>query len=145
MEENLKNSQKTQELEAEANRLRSNREIELSELQSRLSEKHEEEIEELKLLHKKQIEEIEEKSQKQVKDCENLVNSLKKEINSRNFAEIEFESVKKQLELTNKSLVDVKQDWETMKKLKNLMENQIKEQSVRLRDQEDLIKKFSKK
>lgn len=144
MEENQKIVNKLHEAEKELNRLKSNRDLEINELQSKLAEAHEEELDALKLTHKKQVDELEEKLQKQALEYEGVINNLKKEINSKNFSEIEYESLKKQLELSNKALIDVKQDWETMKKLKTHLESQLKEHSVKSRDQEDLIRKLSK-
>ena len=144
IEENQKKINRIQELEKELNRLKSDRDIELNELQNKLNEAHEEEIDNLKVIYKKQIDELEDKMQKQKIEYDNYINNLRKESNAKTFAEIEFESLKKQLDLSNKALTDVKQDWEVMKKLKTHLENQIKEQSVKLKDQDDLIKKLTK-
>ena len=145
MDDTQKRINKIQELEKELNRLKSDREIEINELQNKWNETHEEEMDLLKAQHKKQIEETEEKLRKQKTEYENFINNMRKENNSKNFAEIEFESLKKQLELSNKALIDVKQDWETMKKLKVHLDSQIKEQIIKIKDQEELIKKLSKK
>ena len=145
IEENQKKVDRIQELEKELNRLKSDREIEINEIQTKLNEIHDEETDVLKLTHMKQIEDLEDKLQKQKYEYETLINNIRKENIAKNFAEMEFESLKKQNEITAKALIDIKQDWETMKKLKTYLDSQIKEQSLKLRDQEDLIKKISKK
>lgn len=145
MEEDQRKVNRLQELERELNRLKSNRDIEVNELQNKWNEAHEEEIEAIKRQNKKKIDDLEEKLQKQKEEYEGLIGGLKKENLDRGFKEVEYESLKKQLELSNGALVDVKQDWETMKKLKGHLDLEIKEQGGKLREMEDLIKKLNKK
>lgn len=116
----------------------------MNELQTKLIETQEEEMDKIKCDHRKQIEEYEDKLQKQKIEYDTFVNNLRKEYSTKTFQEIECESLKKQLETTNKTIFDIKLDWETLKKLKIMMEGQIKELTNQVRDQEEIIKKFKK-
>lgn len=89
-------------------------------------------------------EEYEEKIQKQKIEFDNFVSNLKKEYSTKTFQEIECESLKKQLELSNKAFFDMKQDWETMKRLKVHLESDLKDLTSQSKDQEEIIKKFKK-
>ena len=144
IEDDQKKINRIQELEKELNRLKSDRQIELDEQRNRLTEAFEEEKDLLKSQYKKQIDDLEDKMQKQKLESDNYINNLKKENIAKSFAEIEFESLKKQLELSVKAFNDAKQDCEAMKKLKTHLDNQIKDQGLKIKDQEDVIKKLKR-